>query len=145
MAGRSRHPLPLPAVADVADGRGRADVRAVQSLAHYAPEKIPYAIERHANEVKRLHRVLEKRLTESPYLAGPEYSIADIATFPWVEPGPAGDRSGGIPGGETLARCHRRPPGGAAGVAVLADHQRRGPITDAERDVLFGRTQFAAR
>jgi len=48
----------------------------------YAPEKLPYAIERYSKEVKRLHRVLEKRLAESPYLVGPEYSIADIATFP---------------------------------------------------------------
>ena len=53
-------------------------------FANYATEKLPYAIERYGNEVKRLFRVLDRRLGESIYLAGDEYSIADIATFPWV-------------------------------------------------------------
>jgi glutathione S-transferase len=41
-----------------------------------------YAIERYTNEVARLHRVLDKRLAEAPWLAGDEYSMADIITFP---------------------------------------------------------------
>jgi glutathione S-transferase len=49
----------------------------------YAPEKIPYAIERYQGETKRLYRVLDARLRDRHYLAG-EYSIADIATWPWV-------------------------------------------------------------
>jgi glutathione S-transferase len=49
----------------------------------YAPEKIPYAIERYQNEVKRLYGVLDARLGEAEYLAG-DYSIADMATWPWV-------------------------------------------------------------
>ncbi len=49
----------------------------------YAPEKIPYAIERYQRETLRLLGVLDRRLGESEYLAG-EYSIADIATWPWV-------------------------------------------------------------
>ncbi|HEY0417998.1 MAG TPA: glutathione S-transferase N-terminal domain-containing protein, partial [Acetobacteraceae bacterium] len=53
-------------------------------FANYAPEKIPYASERYTNEVARLHRVLEKRLAVSAFLAGPDYSIADICTFPWI-------------------------------------------------------------
>ena len=51
-------------------------------FANYAPEKLPYAVERYTNEVARLHRVLEKRLSGSAFLAGPDYSIADICTFP---------------------------------------------------------------
>ena len=50
----------------------------------YAPEKIPYAIERYTNEVKRLTRVLNHRLEEVHWLAGDEYSMADIITFPWI-------------------------------------------------------------
>ncbi len=52
----------------------------------YAASKIdhPYPVQRYANESKRLLGVLEKRLTESEYLAGAEYTIADMATFPWV-------------------------------------------------------------
>lgn len=49
----------------------------------YAPEKIPYAIERYVNETARLYRVLNTRLADRPYIAG-EYSIADIACYPWV-------------------------------------------------------------
>ena len=49
----------------------------------YAPEKIQYAIDRYQNETRRLYEVLERRLRDVEYLAG-EYSIADIATWPWV-------------------------------------------------------------
>jgi len=48
-----------------------------------AKEKVPYAIERYTKENRRLYGVLDKRLGEVPFLAG-EYSIADIATYPWV-------------------------------------------------------------
>ena len=50
----------------------------------YAPEKIDYAIARYTNEARRLYGVINKRLAASKYLGGTEYSIADIATFPWI-------------------------------------------------------------
>jgi GST-like protein len=49
----------------------------------YAPTKIEYAIDRFAMEAKRLLDVLDKRLAESEYVAGPDYTIADMACFPW--------------------------------------------------------------
>jgi GST-like protein len=49
----------------------------------YAPEKIPFAIERYQKETRRLYEVLDRRLGEASYLAG-DYSIADVATWPWV-------------------------------------------------------------
>lgn len=49
----------------------------------FAPERIPYAIARYTNEASRLYGVLDRRLGEAEYLAG-AYSIADMATFPWV-------------------------------------------------------------
>ena len=52
---------------------------------NYAPEKIPYAIDRYRNEVNRLYGVMNKRLADRDYLAG-EYSIADMASYPWVVP-----------------------------------------------------------
>jgi GST-like protein len=52
----------------------------------YAPEKLPYAIQRYVNETNRLYGVLDRRLATSPYLAGEAYSIADIATYPWIVP-----------------------------------------------------------
>ena len=50
----------------------------------FAPEKVPYAIERYTREVRRLYGVLETRLAQASHLAGDEYTIADIATYPWV-------------------------------------------------------------
>jgi GSH-dependent disulfide-bond oxidoreductase len=50
----------------------------------FAPEKVPYGIERYSKETRRLYAVMDKRLGESAYLAGADYSIADMATFPWV-------------------------------------------------------------
>jgi len=50
----------------------------------FAKEEVPYAVERYTNETRRLYGVLDKRLQEADYLAGADYSIADIATFPWA-------------------------------------------------------------
>ena len=50
----------------------------------YAPEKIPYAIERYQREARRLFEVMERQLKDTPYIAGSEYSIADIALWCWV-------------------------------------------------------------
>ena len=54
-------------------------------FAGYAPEKLPYAIDRYVKETNRLYGVLNKRLSGREYLAG-DYSIADIASYPWVVP-----------------------------------------------------------
>ncbi len=51
----------------------------------YAPEKLPYAIERYVKETNRLYGVLNKRLADRPFVAG-EYSIADMAAYPWIVP-----------------------------------------------------------
>ena len=50
----------------------------------FAKEKVPYAIDRYRTETRRLYGVMDKRLGENAYLAGGDYTIADIATFPWV-------------------------------------------------------------
>ena len=52
---------------------------------HYAPEKIPYAIQRYVMETNRLYGVLNKRLADRPFVAG-NYSIADMACYPWIVP-----------------------------------------------------------
>lgn len=52
----------------------------------YAPEKIEYAIDRYAMETKRIFDVADQRLAHSRFLAGDEYTIADIANFPWLAP-----------------------------------------------------------
>ena len=115
-------------------------------FAAYAPEKLPYAIERYSNEVKRLHRVLDKRLSDAVYLAGDEYSIADIATFPWIR---NADRRGiDLAEYPSVKRWHDEiaaRPAVIRGVEVLSESRRQGAITEAEREVMFGKTQFAAR
>ena len=54
-------------------------------FSQYAPEKLPYAIDRYVNETARLYAVLDRRLADREYMAG-EYSIADMASYPWVVP-----------------------------------------------------------
>ena len=113
---------------------------------HYAPEKVPYAMNRYANEVRRLYGVLEKRLAEAPYLAGEEYSIADIATWPWLRfPERRAIDMADFPAVKRWFDTIAARPAVQQGIEVLAENQRQGTMTDAEREVLFGKTQFAQR
>ena len=111
----------------------------------YAPEKIPYAIERYTNEAKRLYSVMNRQLARSRYIAGPEYSIADIAIFPWLRSwknqGIAWDDYPHLKGwfDEIGAR-----PAVQRGVEVLAA-QRKPLNDDPSRAVLFGSEQYKAR
>lgn len=112
----------------------------------YAPEKIPYAIERYGNEVKRLHRVLDKRLAQAEWLAGDEYSIADIITYPWLRfPERRGVDMAEVPNVQRWFDAIDARAAVQRGCAVLSERQRQGSITDAEREVMFGKTQFAKR
>src|SRR4051812_2210407 len=114
-------------------------------FANYASQKIPYAIDRYNNEVKRLHRVLEKRLSESAYLAGPDYTMADIISFPWIRNPER--RNINLSDYPAVKRWHdtiaARPPV-QRGMKLLAEKQRRNPVTDEEREIMFGKIQFAA-
>jgi GSH-dependent disulfide-bond oxidoreductase len=111
----------------------------------YAPEKIPYAIDRYTNEAKRLYGVLNKRLAKSKYVAGAEYSIADIAIFPWLRSwknqGINWDDFPHLRGwfDEVAAR-----PAVMRGVEVLAA-QRKPLVDDKAREALFGQTQYKKR
>ena len=115
-------------------------------FASYAVEKISYAIERYGNEVNRLHRVLDKRLSEAEWLAGTEYSMADIITFPWIRnPDRRGIDLATYPNVKRWHDAVAARPAVQRGVQVLAENQRKGQITDAERENYFGKTQFSAR
>ena len=116
-------------------------------FANYAVEKLPYAIERYTNEVARLHRVLDKRLSDNEWLAGTEYSMADIITFPWIRnPDRRGiDLAASYPNIKRWHDAVAARPAVQRGVAVLSENQRRGGITDEERENYFGKTQFSAR
>ena len=112
----------------------------------YAPEKLPYAIDRYTKEVSRLYRVLDKRLSEAAWLAGDEYSIADIATWPWAkDPAKRGVDLAELPHLARWLGAVASRPAVERGMAVLADRRRQTPMTDAEKAVLFGDKQFAPR
>jgi GST-like protein len=55
-------------------------------FSQFAPEKLPYAIERYVDETARLYGVLDKRLADRAFVAGADYSIADMAIYPWIVP-----------------------------------------------------------
>ena len=88
----------------------------------YAPEKIPYAIERYETQVKRLYVTLNKRLAKRDYICG-DYSIADMASFSWARRWERqGQKSRRFPQREALARGDRGAAGGGAGAG---DQDRR--------------------
>ena len=104
-----------------------------------------YAMERYQTEVKRLYEVLEKRLAQAPYLAGDEYSIADIATFPWTRNHDAqGVKWDDHP---NLARWFKaideRPAVKAALAKVGAIKSHREHANAAQKDRFFNRGKYA--
>ncbi len=111
----------------------------------YAPEKIPYAIDRYTNEAKRLYGVMDRRLKDHDYIAG-DYSIADIAIFPWMR---YGDRRGvdvnEFPNVVRWFEAINARPAVVRGLEVLNASSRSGPMSDKEREILFGATQYKKR
>jgi GST-like protein len=55
-------------------------------FSQYAPEKLPYAVDRYVRETSRLYGVLNKRLADRAFVAGDDYTIADMAAYPWIVP-----------------------------------------------------------
>jgi GST-like protein len=111
----------------------------------YAPEKIEYAINRYTNEAKRLYNVMDRRLGEARWFAGDEYSIADIAIFPWTRShANQGVDLADYPNFKRWFDAMAARPAVQRGVQVLAE--RRKPITDEQaRRNLFGDKQYERR
>ena len=111
----------------------------------YAPEKIEYAVNRYSNEAKRLYGVMDKQLGVTRYLAGNDYSIADIATFPWTRSWKnQGIELDEFPNVKRWFDEISARPAVIRGVEVLAS-ARRDLTGDAQREVLFGAQQYAKR
>jgi GST-like protein len=107
-------------------------------FAHYAPEKLPYAIERYVKETQRLYGVLERRLEGRDFIAG-DYSVADMAAYPWCL---LWQRQGialaEFPNIERwLARIEARPAVQRA-YAIGKDLNTVPTVTDAAKSMLFG-------
>jgi GST-like protein len=112
---------------------------------NYAPDKLQYAIDRYTNETKRIFGVMDRRLKEAPYLAG-EYSIADMATFPWIRAWPRqGVEIEEFPQVKRWFEAIDARPAVKKGLELLQDKIRKGPIDDKAREVLFGQAQYARR
>jgi len=110
----------------------------------YAPQKIDYAIDRYSNEAARLYRVMDRRLSEVEYFAG-DYSIADIALFPWTRPhANQGIDLSDYPNVRRWFDAVGARPAVQRGLDVLAD-RRRPQVTAQARENLFGKTQYARR
>jgi len=111
----------------------------------YAPEKIDYAYDRYTNEAKRLYGVLDKQVQKHPYIAGKQYTVADIATFPWLRSW----QNQGIDWKNYPAlkdwfdRVSERPAVKRGGI-VLA-HLRKPLVDDQARQALFGKDQYVKR
>ncbi|MCX7355523.1 MAG: glutathione S-transferase N-terminal domain-containing protein [Alphaproteobacteria bacterium] len=108
----------------------------------YAPEKIPYAIDRYTNETGRLLGVMDRRLADRGYLAD-DYSIADMATFPWVKLyDNMGHDIANWPHVKRWIETIDARPAVKKALQVLAKRQRKGPMDDKTREMLFGKTQY---
>lgn len=113
----------------------------------YAKEKMEYPVERYTNEANRLTNVLDKRLAESPYVAG-EYSIADMAIFPWMRGAEnRGVNIGEYPNVKRWFDAINARPAVQRGVKVLAEVQSisAAPHDDKSWDIMFGKVQFQRR
>jgi len=113
----------------------------------YAKDRIDYAIDRYTSEANRLTNVLDKRLSEAPYAAG-EYSIADVAIFPWFRGADArGVEIEEYPNVKRWFDAINARPAVQRGLQVLKEVQaaNQAPHDDKSWDIMFGRTQFQRR
>jgi GSH-dependent disulfide-bond oxidoreductase len=112
----------------------------------YAKEKIPYAVERYTNEANRLTGILDRRLAESRCVAGDEFTIADMAIFPWMR----GAENRGInldeyPNARRWFDEINARPGVQRGLKVLASVHESAPHDDKSWEIMFGKIQFQRR
>ncbi len=106
----------------------------------YAPEKLPYAIDRYVRETNRLYGVLDRRLAGRAFLAGEDYSIADMATYPWIVPWERQQQK--LDEFPNLKRWFEAIPARPATQRAYAKAEpfHRPTITEESRKVLFGQT-----
>ena len=113
---------------------------------HYAPEKLPYAIDRYVNETGRLYAVLNKHLHDREFIVG-EYSIADMVCYPWVLPERQSQNIDDFPNLKAWKeRIKSRPATERAYAVAKAVNPGHGGVrTEAEKKILFGQTKDVVR
>lgn len=116
-------------------------------FAHYAPEKVPYAIERYVKETSRLYAVLDKRLQGRDFIVGKQYTIADMASYPWIIPERQGQNLDEFP---NLKRWHAAIRARAATQRAYARAKEVNPTqggirTEEEKRILFGQDRSVVK
>ena len=119
----------------------------VHHFRRYAPQKIPYAVDRYTNEAGRIYNVIDRRLAEHDYLAGDAYSIADIAVWPWLLGERQGQNFDDFPNLKRWRDAVKVRPAVVKGRNVMKDTVPVGDVTkDKQRfSVLFGEGQYRRR
>ncbi len=109
-------------------------------FSRYAPEKLPYAITRYVNETNRLYGVLDKRLADRPFVAQ-EYSIADIAAYPWIVPYEAqGQKLEDFPHLKRWFEAIRERPATVRAYDKAREINTQPTVSEESRRILFGQT-----
>ena len=110
----------------------------------YAVEKIPYAIDRYLNETNRLYGVLDRRLTDRQFVAG-DYSIADMASYPWVVPYERqGQKLDDFPNLKRWFETIQARPAVVRAYELAKKINVQPTVSEESRSVLFGQTATAA-
>lgn len=111
----------------------------------YAPEKIPYAIDRYVGETGRLYAVLDKRLADREYIAG-DYSVADMASYPWIVPWKnQGQILTDFPNLKRWFDAIRARPGTVRAYAAGQPLRDERPFSAEAKKVLFGQSAKTVR
>jgi GST-like protein len=114
-------------------------------FAHYAPEKIPYAIDRYVKESNRLYGVLNKRLANREFVAG-RYSIADMAIYPWIVPHERqGQNLKEFPDLKRWFEAMGDRPAVKRAYALAKEINTQPTVSDESKKILFGQTAAVAR
>ena len=109
-------------------------------FSRYAPQKIPYAIERYVKETNRLYGVLNRRLAAREFVAG-DYSIADMAAYPWVVPHEAqGQNLADFPHLQRWFETIKARPATVRAYDLGAKLGSNAPMTEEQKKILFGQT-----
>jgi GST-like protein len=107
----------------------------------YAPEKIPYAVDRYVNETNRLYGVLDRRLARRAFIAGDDYSIADMASYPWVVPWKRQQQNlEEFPNLRRWFTAIRARPDTQRAYARAEPFSNRPPVTEEGKKILFNQT-----
>ena len=113
---------------------------------NYAPKRIQYAYDRYTNEATRIYGVIDRQLKKSKFIANDKYSIADIAIYPWIRS--HANQGQKLENYRHLSRWYEAiesRPAVQRGLQVLADQRRPGPMSKADKAVLFGAEQYKKR